>query len=1090
MAKLSTCSLLLLLLVNVKAQEHPSLAVVNEWSRGIGSWLTTVLDNVTGIDYLTQKYKDANIKVVEVKADQIVAEIADNWEQLLGLKMAALKRLVQHIEAAAMNHTYDPDLTPDDVHYNAAKNLNLTVANSTQFGQAVNMTASVVHIPTDIYDGDPRILNGINWTSGLDEVFVENYKKDTDLIWQYFGSSEGFMRTYPAHIWSLGPNAIDQYDVRRRGWYIQAVASPKDMMILIDVSGSVHGLVLELIRSSAVSLIDTLGENDFVNVVSFNESALLISCFETFVQANERNKNILKEQIKQLTDNGIARFDVGFTFAFEEFLKFEKSEPYLTTNQGASCNKVIMVLTDGGGQKPAKIFQKYKPLLGDVRVFTYVVGPQVSTTDGVKYMACANKGYFTRIPAVGAIRLDTLNYVKVLSRPMALNRARNFQWSNIYLDAMGLGMMTTVTLPVYNRTTVTTDSNSTRLYGNDTNTWKNQQMLGVTGTDVTIADMEELIPHYKHALESDTKTLGPVSYAFGINSNGYILIHPRLKGQLGYLIEPPNVDFLEVELDAPGKDELRRDMIDEIKDTRVVETLHRNSNGEGQIERYVFKVNMTYAHQFIENTSFSMAIALPSFNLWVMNIKDTDFEDRRSENLMRPNNSLILFAPWQFCRGQDNNDTTEAVLQHLRSYFETEGAPVPEGCDEEMAKRTLFDLQVTSDLESEWWAENIEASSNDPLSMEVEMVMVGTVGGLTRIYPREAASKLTQTEMKLLRDPWEQDYYERSLFTDKYTISVPYNTGQFYMGNDTSNGMTIKASKAVRLDNDIPPAVIAAYLLEEDFTNRWIDITLDCPYEGDCERSCADEDLNCYLLDNGGFIVGTNQDMYKHHVGAFFGLIEGNIMNDMLNKTVFEKVESFDYQASCPKLEEKQTTASGRSIHVPSLSFPEALTLNWWATKASWAYVQYSLYNLLYSSWSSTTVDAQEAAEENVSCIKLEKQFYFGQLEYHYDTLVCTNNCTREWSTSKVPGTNLMLVVAEPDCDCPDMPVLQAPERVDGPNPCDLSRKPRYRKRSEHCYSFHEDENYEICGGGSRISISVTTLLINIYIGMKIVTAV
>ncbi|XP_070557409.1 voltage-dependent calcium channel subunit alpha-2/delta-2-like [Ptychodera flava] len=1006
MAKLSTYVFVVLgLLVGVTALQHPSPSVMIEWANSIGNLLKESLDNVTGMQYLIKKYEDENIELNAVKGDTIVAEIATNWEKLLGLKMGALKNLVNHLEDAAKDYDYDPDILPEDVEYHDAKDLDLNVSNSTQFGQAVNMSASVVHIPTDIYTGDPRILNGIKWTSGLDEVYVDNYENDKELIWQYFGSSEGFMRTYPAYVNS--DTRVDTFDHRTRTWYIQAAASSKDMMILIDVSGSVHGLVLELIKTSATSLIDTLGENDFVNVVAFNSDAWFVSCFETFVQASERNKNVLKESIRELTDKGIANYHAGFTFAFEEFAAFVETESYNLKNQGASCNKVIMLLTDGGQEDAASVFKKYNVVPDPTRVFTYVVGPQVTSTDGVKSMACENQGYFTRIPAVGAIRLNTLNYVKVLSRPMALNRAEDYQWSNIYLDAMGLGMMTTVTLPVYNRSSD-----------------DNQQMLGVTGTDVTIADMERLIPHYKHASDSNTKTLGPASYAFGINSNGYILIHPRLKGQLGYLIEPPNVDFLEVELHAPKKYELRKDMIDKKFGCIEIETPQRNGFGVGVKERYVYMVNMTYCYKFIENTSFSMAIALPSFNLHYMQIHKSNFEDERSSSLLNPENSRILIAPWQFCGGLYKNGTEEdEIIETVKDFLATPGAPVPEGCDEEMLKRLQFDLQATADLEDDVWSSKIHDSNN---VLDFELLLVGTVGGLTRIFP---ATESTESASETLTDPWEQEYYERSLYEKEYLISTSCNNAKFRRNYNCTTLM--RASKSITLEKEVKPAVLAAFFQRESFNAEWLGITTQC-FGGTCSRSCEDEDLNCYLLDNGGFLVASDQEEHEQYIGSFFGIIEGDIMNDMLNKSIFGKVESYDYQASCPKLEENTETAAGaRSINVPSLSLPEALTLNWWASKATWGFLQYSLYNILFSPWSSTTVTAQEETEENVSCIKLEKQFYLSSyIEQPNNELICASNCSREWSVRKVPHTNMLLVVVEADCpECPHIIVDQEPER-------------------------------------------------------------
>lgn len=47
------------------------------------------------------------------------------------------------------------------------------------------------------YFTDIDILNGLKWSNQLDEVFRENYEADNDILWQYFGSQTGFMRTFP-----------------------------------------------------------------------------------------------------------------------------------------------------------------------------------------------------------------------------------------------------------------------------------------------------------------------------------------------------------------------------------------------------------------------------------------------------------------------------------------------------------------------------------------------------------------------------------------------------------------------------------------------------------------------------------------------------------------------------------------------------------------------------------------------------------------------------------------------------------------------------------------------------------------------------
>lgn len=101
----------------------------------------------------------------------------------------------------------------------------------------------------------------------MDKTFVNNFEHDPSLSWQYFGSATGFLRQYPAIGWEM--ETVDLYDCRTRSWYIEAASSPKDVVILMDTSGSMTGMRREIARHVANNILDTLGNNDFVNIITF-----------------------------------------------------------------------------------------------------------------------------------------------------------------------------------------------------------------------------------------------------------------------------------------------------------------------------------------------------------------------------------------------------------------------------------------------------------------------------------------------------------------------------------------------------------------------------------------------------------------------------------------------------------------------------------------------------------------------------------------------------------------------------------------------------------------------------------------------------
>uniref|UniRef100_A0A452UNU6 Calcium voltage-gated channel auxiliary subunit alpha2delta 1 n=1 Tax=Ursus maritimus TaxID=29073 RepID=A0A452UNU6_URSMA len=726
------------------------------------------------------------------------------------------------------------------------------------FGRQISYQHAAVHIPTDIYEGSTIVLNELNWTSALDEVFKKNREEDPSLLWQVFGSATGLARYYPASPWvdnSRTPNKIDLYDVRRRPWYIQGAASPKDMLILVDVSGSVSGLTLKLIRTSVSEMLETLSDDDFVNVASFNSNAQDVSCFQHLVQANVRNKKVLKDAVNNITAKGITDYKKGFSFAFEQLLNYNVSR--------ANCNKIIMLFTDGGEERAQEIFAKYNKDK-KVRVFTFSVGQHNYDRGPIQWMACENKGYYYEIPSIGAIRINTQEYLDVLGRPMVLagDKAKQVQWTNVYLDALELGLVITGTLPVFNITGQV--ENKTNL--------KNQLILGVMGVDVSLEDIKRLTPRF---------TLCPNGYYFAIDPNGYVLLHPNLQPKNPKSQEPVTLDFLDAELENDIKVEIRNKMIDGESGEKTFRTLVKS-----QDERYIDKGNRTYTFKCV-----FLALVLPTYSFYYIKAKIeetiTQARCKYYSETLKPDNfeesGYTFIAPRDYCNDLKISDNNTEFLLNFNEFIDRK-TPNNPSCNTDLINRVLLDAGFTNELVQNYWSKQKNIKG-------VKARFVVTDGGITRVYPKEAGENWQENP-----ETYEDSFYKRSLDNDNYVFTAPYFNSKYYL----------KFIVGIKID-----------------VNSWIEnftkTSIRDPCAGpvcDCKRNS--DVMDCVILDDGGFLLMANHDDYTNQIGRFFGEIDPSLMRHLVNISVYAFNKSYDYQSVCEPGAAPKQGAGPRSAYVVS----------------------------------------------------------------------------------------------------------------------------------------------------------------------------
>uniref|UniRef100_A0A8C5LAN5 Calcium channel, voltage-dependent, alpha2/delta subunit 1 n=1 Tax=Jaculus jaculus TaxID=51337 RepID=A0A8C5LAN5_JACJA len=1061
-------------------EPFPSPVTIKSWVDKMQEDLVTLAKTASGVNQLVdiyEKYQDL-YTVEPNNARQLVEIAARDIEKLLSNRSKALVRLALEAEKVQAAHQWREDFASNEViYYNAKDDLDPEKNDSepgsqrikpvfiedANFGRQISYQHAAVHIPTDIYEGSTIVLNELNWTSALDEVFKKNRDEDPTLLWQVFGSATGLARYYPASPWvdnSRTPNKIDLYDVRRRPWYIQGAASPKDMLILVDVSGSVSGLTLKLIRTSVSEMLETLSDDDFVNVASFNSNAQDVSCFQHLVQANVRNKKVLKDAVNNITAKGITDYKKGFSFAFEQLLNYNVSR--------ANCNKIIMLFTDGGEERAQEIFSKYNKDK-KVRVFTFSVGQHNYDRGPIQWMACENKGYYYEIPSIGAIRINTQEYLDVLGRPMVLagDKAKQVQWTNVYLDALELGLVITGTLPVFN---------ITGQFENKTNL-KNQLILGVMGVDVSLEDIKRLTPRF---------TLCPNGYYFAIDPNGYVLLHPNLQPKpIGVGIpavnlrkrrpnvenpksqEPVTLDFLDAELENDIKVEIRNKMIDGESGEKTFRTLVKS-----QDERYIDKGNRTYTWTPVNGTDYSLALVLPTYSFYYIKakIEETITQARYSETL-KPDNfeesGYTFIAPREYCSDLKLSENNTEFLLNFNEFIDRK-TPNNPSCNTDLINRVLLDAGFTNELVQNYWSKQKNIKG-------VKARFVVTDGGITRVYPKEAGENWQENP-----ETYEESFYKRSLDNDNYVFTAPY----FNKSGPGAYESGIMVSKAVEIyiqGKLLKPAVVGIKIDVNSWIENFTKTSIRDPCAGpvcDCKRNS--DVMDCVILDDGGFLLMANHDDYTNQIGRFFGEIDPSLMRHLVNISVYAFNKSYDYQSVCDPGAAPKQGAGHRSAYVPSIA--DILQIGWWATAAAWSILQQLILSLTFP----RLLEAVEMEEDDFtaslskqSCITEQTQYFFENDSKSFSGVLDCGNCSRIFHVEKLMNTNLIFIMVESKgtCPCDTRLLIQAEQTSDGPDPCDMVKQPRYRKGPDVCFDNNVQEDYTDCGGVSGLNPSLWSII-------------
>ncbi|XP_033151883.1 voltage-dependent calcium channel subunit alpha-2/delta-3 isoform X7 [Drosophila mauritiana] len=966
--------------VNLQPAENINYNLVHSWADKLGMELFHLGDFITRRKEVQESFKDA--KVVSRNGASIVDSMAKEIEMMMDLKVSAVRRIMDTAENTALSH--QNDMADKMFSYYSAKemlepgdpvppiptpapDMDKDIGEPLIYVQPkvvvleprpefhntpVNFSVSSVHVPVNVFDRAPDVIKAIQWSENLDQIFRDNYKNDPTLSWQFFGSSTGFMRQFPASKWRKDV-PVDLYDCRLRSWYMEAATSPKDIVILMDGSGSMLGQRLDIAKHVVNTILDTLGTNDFVNIFTFDkEVSPVVPCFEdTLIQANLGNIRELKEGIELFRPKSIANYTAALTKAFELL------EETKLSSRGAQCNQAIMIIGDGAPENNREVFELHNwrdPPYKPVRVFTYLIGKEVANWDDIRWMACENQGYYVHLSDTAEVREMVLNYIPVMARPLVLGRHDHpVIWSQVYADIEDTKLsdylwdinqceyqkadvleywqvhdrmlepsemhrrkyrrmketwnqpvdsnvyqfMTTVSMPIYDRR-----ENATRI----------ANILGVAGTDVPINEIKKLLSPF---------TLGVNGYAFIVTNNGYVLFHPDFRPIFqGYILKPAynSVDMIEVELlddDRPARD--FNPVLMTIRDSIINQSTGSKwmlvKNHFDEMKR-VARIKRQYYWTAIKKTPFTLVISYPEqYGVSHMDIR-ADQEIHRIS--IKGTNLRSVFSgkrwkihpDWLFCKHSNRTFKTPEIelLYFLERMSEpgwrwpgSRSAMPPEHaaamfCDRQLMQALVFDARVTG-----WFSNNTSFNSKDDKGNEfkqrfgVTVAFLATHSGLTRWHEFHSnaaeESGVGETFSQNNTRAIDEIWYKRAV--DQHFVreeSFVYSVP--FDAGESNSEILVTASHAVfhNEGGKTAPAAVVGFQFQHSALYKL--------FHNITGNACAVDDKDCYILDNNGYVIISTR---VHETGRFFGEVNGAIMKRLLEENVYRQVTVYDYQAVC-----------------------------------------------------------------------------------------------------------------------------------------------------------------------------------------------
>jgi len=175
---------------------------------------------------------------------------------------------------------------------------------------------------------------------------------------------------------------------------VNSTTMPREMIFIIDTSGSMHGVSLDQARTAMVRALQTLRPDDYFNIIEFNSYTKPL--YPVSVAANSVNVGAARGFVQNLHSNGGTEMFPALSFA----LRTAPSEERL---------RQIVFITDGAVGNEEGLFKLIENKLAGARLFTVGIGSAPNSWF-MRKAAETGRGAFVTISALHEVgeKMDRL----------------------------------------------------------------------------------------------------------------------------------------------------------------------------------------------------------------------------------------------------------------------------------------------------------------------------------------------------------------------------------------------------------------------------------------------------------------------------------------------------------------------------------------------------------------------------------------------------------------------------------------------------------------------------------------------------------